>query len=100
MSREFYVALAEEAAPHLRGAKQPSGFARLETEHDNLRVTMSHLLESPGTRQESLRLGVALHDSGCPALLQRRAELLEAALEMPGPNEPGAVRAAALHAAG
>jgi len=64
---EFYVALAEEAAPHLRGAKQAEWLARLETEHDNLRVTMSHLLESPGTRQESLRLGVALHDSGCPA---------------------------------
>src|SRR5207248_9352553 len=36
----YFMALAEEAEPHLRGAKQGEWLHRLEDEHDNLRAAM------------------------------------------------------------
>ncbi len=41
----YYLALAEEAEPHLRGAEQTRWFTRLEQEHENLRAALSWLLE-------------------------------------------------------
>jgi predicted ATPase/class 3 adenylate cyclase len=67
----YYLALVEEAEPHLRGAEQIRWFARLEQEHENLRAALLWLLE--GTRMEeraeegrqqaeqSLRLCAALY---------------------------------------
>ena len=37
----FFLALAEEAEPKLRGAEDTEWLERLETEHDNLRAALS-----------------------------------------------------------
>ena len=41
----YYLALAEEAEPLLKGAEQNRWFARLEQERENLRTAISYLLE-------------------------------------------------------
>jgi predicted ATPase len=41
----YYLALAEQAEPHLRGAEQIRWFALLEQEHENLRAALFWLLE-------------------------------------------------------
>ena len=68
---DYYLALAEEAEPHLKGAEQGQWFARLEQERDNLRASLTWLLEAAargrgeekGKQQaeRALRLGVALY---------------------------------------
>jgi predicted ATPase/class 3 adenylate cyclase len=67
----YYLRLAEEAAPHLRGSEQARWLALLEQEHENLRAALSFLLEQAqrqaGTPQgqepaeRALRLCAALH---------------------------------------
>src|SRR5215469_1347237 len=60
---EYYLALAEQAEPHLKGAEQGRWFARLEQEHDNLRATLRWSLEPEKVEHRSemaLRLGAAL----------------------------------------
>jgi len=42
---EYFTALAEEAEPQLSGSEQGRWLARLESEHDNLRVVLSWSLE-------------------------------------------------------
>jgi tetratricopeptide (TPR) repeat protein len=56
---EFYLALAEEAEPRLRGPEAVTSLGHLETEHDNMRAALSWSLES-GEAELGLRLGVAL----------------------------------------
>ena len=55
----YYRDLAEEAAPELRGPGQLEWLARLETEHDNLRVAMAWGLES-GDADIARRIAAAL----------------------------------------
>src|SRR5215207_129980 len=55
----FFLALAEEAEPRLRGPEDVEWLERLETEHDNLRVALSWTLER-GDAELALRLGGAL----------------------------------------
>ena len=55
----YYLALAEEAEPELKGERQVTWLERLETEHDNLRVAMAWLL-GRGESEEAARLGWAL----------------------------------------
>ena len=38
----YFLALAEEAEPELKGARQYEWLERLEAEHDNMRVALSH----------------------------------------------------------
>src|SRR5947209_1803406 len=60
----YYLALAEEAEPELRGAQSGLWLERLEREHDNLRAVLLWLLEhrETGQRKEmALRLGSALN---------------------------------------
>jgi predicted ATPase len=96
---EYFLTLAEEAYPELKGANQLQWHERLEAEHDNMRTALSWALE----RKEAvvaLRLGGALwlfwsvrgyHTEG------RR--WLEEALAMDGRVSPE-VRAMALAGAG
>ena len=56
---EYYLALAEEAAPELKGERQVAWLARLEIEHDNLQVAMRWLLGRGGSGKAA-RLGWAL----------------------------------------
>ena len=53
------LAIAEEAAPYLRGPEQRTWFERLEQEHDNLRGAMDYALDR-GHVDEAIRLGEAL----------------------------------------
>ena len=67
----YYLALAEEAEPQLRGTEQARWFARLELEHENLRAALTFLLErsrvQAGTQEgllqteQALRLCAALY---------------------------------------
>jgi predicted ATPase/DNA-binding NarL/FixJ family response regulator len=56
---EYYLAVAEEAEPELKGERQVTWLERLETEHDNLRVAMAWLL-GRGESKVATRLGWAL----------------------------------------
>jgi len=57
----YFQHLAEQAAPELRGPGQLEWLARLETEHDNLRVAMTWGLEGIVARHDSPHLiGVLL----------------------------------------
>ena len=57
--RDYIVALAEAAAPKLRGPEQIEWLRRLESEHENLRAGLEWSLAEPGSR-EGLRLCGAL----------------------------------------
>jgi predicted ATPase len=75
---EYYLALAEEAEPQLRGAEQARWVIQLEREQENLRAVLSFLLERARTQaglqkgerqiELALRMCVALsrfwHDRG------------------------------------
>jgi predicted ATPase/DNA-binding SARP family transcriptional activator/DNA-binding CsgD family transcriptional regulator len=55
----FFLALAEEAEPELKGAAQEQWLGRLEEEHDNFRAALSWAMEQ-GEAELGLRLGAAL----------------------------------------
>ena len=55
----FFLALAEEARPKLRGPEVAECSRRLETEHDNMRAALSFALET-GRSELALRLSGAL----------------------------------------
>ena len=55
----YYLTLAEEAEPELKGEGQLTWLERLEREHDNLRASMRWLLER-GELETAARLGWAL----------------------------------------
>jgi predicted ATPase/class 3 adenylate cyclase len=58
--RDHYLARAEEAEPHLRGAEQGHWLAVLDAEHDNLRQVLAFCLEDTAGVEAGLRLVVAL----------------------------------------
>jgi predicted ATPase/class 3 adenylate cyclase/DNA-binding CsgD family transcriptional regulator len=89
----YYLALTEEAEPHLKGAEQTRWFARLEQEHENLRAALSWLLEPArmemqteerrGQAELALRLCVALFSFWYNLLYLREGwSFLEQALEL------------------
>lgn len=57
---QYYLALAETAAPALHGPEQIAWFDRLDAEQANLRVALAWLLET-GEVVDTLRLAGALH---------------------------------------
>ncbi len=57
--RDFFLAGAEDAEHHLRGAEDVTWLDRLETEHDNLRAALDWSLES-GEAEAALRIAGAL----------------------------------------
>jgi tetratricopeptide (TPR) repeat protein len=56
---DFFVALAEEVEPKLRGPEQMQWLDRLDLEHDNLRAALEWSL-GEGRVEKGLRLGAAL----------------------------------------
>jgi non-specific serine/threonine protein kinase len=58
--RNWYLALAEHAAPELGGPQQGMWFDRLETEHDNLRAALAWSLAAKDGAEAGLRLTGAL----------------------------------------
>jgi predicted ATPase len=58
---EFFLALAEEAEPHLFGAEEAEWLSRLEREHENLRVALA-LFRDEGERELELRFASAVSD--------------------------------------
>jgi len=103
---EYYLGLAEEAEPHLKGTEQTRWFAQLDREYENLRAALSFLLEraraQTGQQQDerALRLCVALsrfwYNRG---KLREGRSFLEHALS--GRSDVATpLRAKALHAAG
>ncbi len=93
----YFLGLAEQAAPQLRGADQLCWLDRLEREHANLRAALKS--EAAGGAEERLRLAIALrrfwsvrghHSEG-------RNALVAALSAYPAPP---ALRAAALNALG
>ena len=66
---EYFLTLAEEAYPELRGPDQLEWLERLEAEHDNMRAALSWALERKEV-EVALRLGGALwwfwSDAGLP----------------------------------
>lgn len=57
---EFYLRLAQTAAPALTGRGQGEWLRRLDLEWDNLRAVLTHLAADERT-DDALRLGAALH---------------------------------------
>jgi tetratricopeptide (TPR) repeat protein len=47
----YFMKLAEEAEPHLRGAKQSEWFHRLEDEHDNIQAALNWARQSKGNER-------------------------------------------------
>ena len=57
---QYFLALAEAAAPHLEGPEQGRWFARLDADHANLRRATEHAASDPDGTERVLRCGVAL----------------------------------------
>ncbi|HYQ89119.1 MAG TPA: protein kinase, partial [Candidatus Binatia bacterium] len=57
--RDYFLAVAEKAAPELTGPHQASWLARLDADHENLLRALRTCAESPGA-VEGLRLAAAL----------------------------------------
>ena len=92
---DFFLTLAEEAEPRLRGSEQEEWLGQLEIEHDNLRSALSWTSER-GETELALRLAGALgefwHIRG---YLSEGRRWLQAALERESTPEEPRVRALA-----
>ena len=101
---DWYLALAEQAAPALTGPEQAAWLARLEDEHDNLRIALATAATSTEHSGKGLALAGALwrfwHLHG--HLGEGRRWLEEALTRTPETEEEAGmrVRARALHGAG
>jgi len=93
-----FLALAEEAAPHLVRREAPVWLDRLEREHDNLRAAIGWAIEQ-GDTDTALRMGTALWRFWqMRGHVREGRERLRAVLAMPdarrSPAYPAAVEAA------
>lgn len=107
---EYYLSLAEEAEIYLKGNEQARWLARLDQEHENLRVALFWLLEQARMEvgmeegkqraEQSLRLCAALYWFWCVrGYFREGRSFMEQALER-REDAPPQVQAAALRAAG
>jgi non-specific serine/threonine protein kinase len=97
--QQFFVMLAEQAEPNLRGPEQKTWYDRLETEHENLREAWDWNREAEGA-EASLRLASALWRFWyMRGYLSEGRNRLVAAQQSDSMISP-TVRARALHAAG
>jgi len=96
---EYYLALAEQAAPELVGPRQSSWLERLEREHDNLRAALGWAIEG-GDEALGLRLATALGRFwSMRGHLGEGLAWIERAISR-WPDAPAPARAEALSAAG
>ncbi|MCA9727309.1 MAG: tetratricopeptide repeat protein, partial [Candidatus Eisenbacteria bacterium] len=97
----YFVALVEEAEPHLFGALMGPWLDRLATEHANLLAALDACYEDPEGVETGLRIAGSLgrywHVRGHVGLGTRQ---LERMLRREGAEAPGAARAKALSMAG
>ncbi len=99
--RDYFLTLAEEADPKLRGPEQVRWLSVLETEHDNLRQALTFCLEERDGAEKGLRLGDALHDFWWTrGHLSEGRERLAALLLLPEVQAHPRELAAALNGAG
>jgi tetratricopeptide (TPR) repeat protein len=99
--RDWFLVLAEQGEPHLRGPARTQWLDRLAVEHDNLRAALEWCRAQPGQAQAGLRLAGALWRFWL--LRDHWSEgfaWLEAMLALPGADAPTTARAKALYAAG
>ncbi len=97
---EYYLVLAEEAEPHLRGHGQVLWLDRLEREYDNLRAALRWALDT-GVIEMAMQLCGALHDFwDIRCYYSEARDWLDAALSHPEALAPTRARAEALIAAG
>jgi non-specific serine/threonine protein kinase len=95
---EHYLALAEEAEPHLTRPDQAIWLDRLQLEHDNLRAAL-YWTQTQAQTGLALRLGVALWRFwAVRGHLREGHERLARLLAMPGADEPTLLRARVLNA--
>jgi predicted ATPase len=96
---EYFLTLAEEAYPELKGANQLQWLERLEVEHDNMRAALSWTLERKEV-EVALRMGGALWGFWSARGYKSEGRgWLEEALAMDGRGSPE-VRAMALAGVG
>jgi len=96
----YYVALVEEAEPHLKGKQQIQWLTRLEIDQENLRAALAWLIEHMET-ELALRFCAALwHFWYLRGYWSEGRRWLEAALGQPQKTAPTLARARALCGAG
>jgi tetratricopeptide (TPR) repeat protein len=98
---EYYLRLAEEAAPKLISREQVEWIDRLAVDHGNLRLALEWGVESAQARERGLRLATALGRYWeVRNYLKESLEYLTALLSPAGGKVHDAVRARALGVAG
>jgi len=94
---DYFLELAEEAGPQLRGREQAAWFDRLENDHDNLLAALAWLIGR--NHAHALRLAIALWDFWrSRGYLSEGRRWLDSALA-PGAGQDPLLRARALEAA-
>ncbi len=96
----FFLQLAEEAEPKIRGAEQSPWRKRLEVEHDNLRAVLWWTLESQEAEMGLQLAGALLAFWRVSSQDHEGRGWLEQVLAQPGAKARTAARAKALLAAG
>ena len=101
---DYFLTLAENTAPKLRGSEQVQWLKVLEEEHDNLRQALTLYAEDAAdgeAGEKGLRLGAALQQFwGTRGHLSEGRERLRTLLAHPGGQELTRARAEALNCAG
>ena len=95
-----YLALAEEAAPHLPGPDQPRWLDRLADDHANLRAAMRWAIDAGETDIALRFLAAAWRFWQMDGHLHEGRILADLALAMPGAGEPTPICLAAVAAGG
>ena len=100
---QVFLALAEEAGPHLSRSERARWFDRVKLDIDNLRAAMAYFTSDQATIGEALRIGVALRDFWFYGFLSQGIEAIEATLPdsndgaLPGLRSSAILSVAYLH---
>jgi predicted ATPase/DNA-binding SARP family transcriptional activator/Tfp pilus assembly protein PilF len=99
--RDYFLKLAEEVRPKLKGAEQARWLTVLAEEHDNLRAAVTFCLEESEGGGQGLRLGAALQTFWeTRGHLSEGRDRLAALLACPGTQTRSKARADALNGVG